>query len=176
MDIPFVIQSAFVLSTNVAADVAPAVQIGVHIQGDWLWAGLEVRGVLPSVAHATEAYLPGWPFEPRDFDISQWTFVPVVCLPFARYFSGCLTGQAGFHVLQTRAETDFGIVAYMGSRLAVQVPFAERVAVFGFAEGSVGFGDVLTIVSEGPNGEPNAAWWPPIFSAFAGAGLSVDLY
>ena len=178
MDIPLVIQAAFVLSTNVAADAAPAVQIGAILQHHWLWVGLEARVVLPSVAHAAEATDPRWPFEPQDFDLSQWTFVPVMCMPFAKYFSGCLTGQIGFHMLQTRTETDLSWVSYVGPRLAVQVPFAERVAVFGFAEAFSGIGPGLSISAEGPNGEPspNASWWPPLLSAFAGAGLAVDLY
>ena len=176
MDLTIVLHTAFVLSTNVAADAAPAVQVGAGFRRDWFSLDLEARGVLPGVTYAREPVDPAKPIEPQDFDVSQLSLLAVPCVRFATYFAGCIAAQGALHITQTRApETSLLPAFYAGPRFAVEIPFAERFAVFGFVEVLFGSGQGLAIIGVGPNGEPsqNAGWRPPAVSGFFGAGLSV---
>lgn len=132
--------------------------------------------MLPTVTYARQPVDPTKPIEPQDFDVSQWSLVAVPCVRFATYFAGCIAAQGALHVSQTRAPATQLLPAfYAGPRFAVEIPFAERFAVFGFAEALAGFGQGLDIIGVGPNGEPsqNAGWRPSVVSGFFGAGVSV---
>lgn len=177
MDFTIVLHTAAVLSLNVAADPAPAVQISAGIERYGVTFELEARGVLPSVAYAREPADWRWGiFEPQDFDLSQWSLGVVACMRFATYFAGCSVLQGVLYILQTRAETALAPTGYGGPRLAVEIPFAEHVAAFGFADALFGGGDGYSFVGDRPNGDPwpNAHWRPPWVSGFFGAGVAAS--
>lgn len=177
MDFTIVLHTAAALSINVAADPAPAVQISGGIERNRITCELEARGVLPSVAYARERADWRWDdMEPQGFDLSQWSLGVVVCARFATYFAGCSVVQGGLHILQTRAETILAPTAYGGPRLVVEIPFAQHVAAYGFAEALFGGGDGYSFVGEGPNGDPwpNAHWDPSLATGSFGAGLAAS--
>jgi len=179
MDLAIVVSTTVLVTAGFTADAGPAVQLGAEVRGDWLSLGLELRGVLPGKVYARDRLNPAVNYtSERSVDISQLSGLLVPCVRFAKYFAGCGVVQAGGLISQSPVQTGLaGFVAF-GPRFAVEVPFAERFAVFAFGEAlfapNLG-GNAFAFSRGGPNGEPapNVVWVQSVVSGFFGAGLSV---
>ena len=186
MDLTVTLSTAFVLTAGFTADVGPAFQIGAGLRHDWFSLDLELRGVLPGTVWAREPLpledrLPGHesdPLDPQYFDLGQLSAQLVPCVRFAKYFAGC--GVVGAYTLITN--TGYSPENYypgwiIGPRLGVEVPFAERFAVFGFGEALFAplgaFQSYPYPSAPGKNDAANVMWRLPIASGFFGAGVLV---
>ena len=176
MDLTVTLSTAFVLTAGFTADVGPAFQVGAGLRHDWFSLDLELRGVLPGRVVASEQLDPSTPRTPRPFDLSQLSAQLVPCAHFATYFAGC--GVVGAYTLITQDRTQ-GTHFYpgwsIGPRLGVEVPFAKRFAVFGFAEAlfaPLGASQEYAVVIEQAD-SPGIRWNLSIVSGFFGAGVSV---
>ncbi len=176
MDLTITLSTAFVLTAGFTADVGPAVQLAGGLRYDWFSLDLELRGVFPGRVVASEQLDPNVPRTPRPFDLSQMSAQLVPCARFATYFAGC--GVVGAYMLVTQDRTQ-GTLFYpgwiIGPRFGVEVPFAQRFAVFGFAEALFAplaarqeYADVVEQADS-----PGIAWDMSIVSGFFGAGVSV---
>lgn len=176
MDLAISLSAAVLMSAGFTADVGPGVQISGGVRRDWFSLDLELRGVFPSKAYARAAVDPKQPTSAREFDISQLTAGLVPCVHFATYLAGCGVAQAGMIIVQTPVNTDLLASVSFGPRLWLEYPFAEKFAVFAFAEGLFPVTPPgIEFVAGGPNGEPapNVYWSPSVVSGFFGAGLSL---
>jgi hypothetical protein len=176
MDLTVTLSTAFVITAGFTADVGPALQLGAGLRRDWFSIDLELRGVFPGKVIASAQLDPENPREPRPFDLSQLSGQLVPCARFASYFAGC--GVVGAYTLITQDRTQ-GTSFYpgwiIGPRFAVEVPFAQRFAVFGFAEALFAplgaaqeYRDVLA-----KEDSPGILWDLSIVSGFFGVGVSV---
>ena len=176
MDLTVTLSTAFVLTAGFTADVGPAFQVGAGLRRDWFSLDLELRGVLPGRVVASEQLDPSNPRSPRPFDLSQLSAQLVPCARFATYFAGC--GVVGAYMLVTQDRTQ-GTHFYpgwsIGPRLGVEVPFAKRFAVFGFAEALFAplptHQEYAVVIEQADS--PGIRWNQSIVSGFFGAGVSV---
>ena len=177
MDLTVTLSTAFVLTAGFTADVGPAVQLGGGLRYDWFSLDLELRGVFPGRVVASELLDPNVPRPPRPFDLSQMSAQLVPCARFATYFAGC--GVVGAYVLvkqdRTQQGTYFNPGWSIGPRFGVEVPFAQRFAVFGFAEALFAPLYAYHEYADFPEQEdsPGIRWDQSIVSGFFGAGVSV---
>jgi len=173
MDLTVTLSTAFVLTAGFTADVGPAFQVGAGLRHDWFSLDLELRGVLPGRAVASEQLDPSNPRSPVTFDLSQLSAQLVPCAHFATYFAGCGVVSAYTLITQDRRNgTNFLPNWSLGPRFHVEVPFAERFAVFGFAEALFAPGPGLVRYREQED-SPGTIWKQSIVSGFFGAGVSV---
>lgn len=179
MDLTVTLSTAFVLTAGLTDNVGPAVQIGASARRDWdTWGislGLEFRGVFPAVAVARELVDVDpmqTPPQPAPFDVSQLGAQLVPCVHFAKYLAGCGVVQ-GFLLFSQDSNWLSSLPGWgLGPRFAVEVPFAERFAVFGFAEALFALWRV-DVPFRAEEGGPGVIWKQPIVSGFVGVGLSV---
>jgi len=176
MDLTVTLSTAFVLTAGLTANVGPAVQLAGGLRRDWFALDLELRGVFPGTVVASEQLDPSNPRSPRPFDLSQLSAQLVPCAHFATYFAAC--GVVGAYVLVTQDRTQ-GTHFYpgwsIGPRFGVEVPFAQRFAVFGFAEALFAPHRALQEYADVPEqaDSPGIRWNLSIVSGFFGAGVSV---
>jgi hypothetical protein len=177
MDVKLAISAYGMMSWLLTPNAAPAVGLSVDARGEVISVGGELRAVLPSRVLMTER-LPGATSSyPVEMDVSQVSLLLVPCTRW-RYFVGCGVAQAGLFLYQTSAATEQGLVFGLGPRVGFEVPFAQRFAVFGFAEALFSIYKQGVEASDPPVGQPNGPianvfWDPPIGAAFFGAGVSV---
>ena len=176
MDLTVTLSTAFVLTAGFTADVGPAFQVGAGLRHDWFSLDLELRGVLPGRVVASQQLDPSIPRTPRPFDLSQLSAQLVPCARFATYFAGCGVVGAYTLITQDRTQGTHYLPGWtIGPRLGVEVPFAERFAVFGFAEAlfaPLGAGQEYAVVPEQAD-SPGIRWNLSIVSGFFGAGVLV---
>ncbi|MBK8255735.1 MAG: hypothetical protein IPK82_24095 [Polyangiaceae bacterium] len=177
MDLTITLSTALLMTAGFSADVGPALQIGGGIRRDWFSLDLELRGVFPARAVASDQLNAAIPREPREFDLSQLSAQLVPCVRFATYLAGC--GVIGVYALITQDRTqgtDFYPGWSVGPRFRAEYPFAERFAVFGFGEA------LFTPYQQGVAYEtlpgqpdtPGISWRLSIVSGFFGVGASVN--
>ena len=176
MDLTITLSTAFVLTAGFTADVGPAVQLAGGLRYDWFSLDLELRGVFPGRVVASEQLDPNVPRPPRAFDLSQMSAQLVPCARFATYFAGC--GVVGAYVQVTQDRTQGNNVFpgwIIGPRFGVEVPFAQRFAVFGFAEAlfapMYSFQEYAVVPEQ--EDSPGIRWDQSIVSGFFGVGVSV---
>ena len=177
MDLSVGLSTYVMMSAFLSADVAPAIGIGAEVRGDIFGVSAELRFVVPSRAYARES-VPGTTSHfPVEFDLSELGLLIVPCGRY-KYFVGCGVAQLGGLIMQTPVTLETNVFYSFGPRVGFEVPFAERFAVFGFAE---------VLFSPSPAGikftEPNpdkpdsplanTQWAQPTASGFFGAGVSV---
>jgi hypothetical protein len=181
MDLTIALHTAFVLTAGFSDNVGPALQIGASARHDWdnwgLSLGLEMRGIFPAgvVAREVRNTKPGeTPLPPAPFDVSQLAAQLVPCAHFAKYLAGCAVVQ-GFVLLTQAGHLETAPGWGLGPRLTLEIPFADRFAVFGFGEALI---PVLGL--EQPFGYTNGldlrqrVWSQSIVSGFFGVGVSVN--
>ncbi|MBK8252631.1 MAG: hypothetical protein IPK82_08175 [Polyangiaceae bacterium] len=175
MDVTISLSTALLMTAGFSADVGPALQIGAGIRRDWFSFELEVRGVFPARAVASEQLNPAVPLSAVSFDISQFGAQSVPCIHFATYFGACGVIGGGTYISQT-SDTTLLPQWHIGPRFRAEIPFAERFAVFGFAEALFFPLGATVTFSEFP-GQPNTPgnlWRTSVVSGFFGVGASVD--
>ena len=157
--------SAYVLMTaGLTANVGPGFGIGADVRGEVFSIGVELRGVLPGITYATR---PNDSSVRGAFDLSQLTGLVVPCGRY-KYFVGCAVVQGGTFVANSPEGQALLPAFAIGPRVGLEIPFAERFAVFGFGEALFAPRPVGT---DDPT--RNLHWTQSIVSGFFAAGLSV---
>jgi hypothetical protein len=177
MDVKIAVSAYGMMSWLLTPNVAPAIGVSVEGRGEIFSVAGEIRSVLPSRVLVTEQ-VPGKPVGyPVEMDVSQHTALVVPCARW-RYLVGCAVAQIGFFRLQTTIGGSDPLSVAVGPRVGFEVPFAQRFAVFGFAEAlfSPYRANVFYILP--PPNDPeapaaNVKWVQPVGSVFFGAGLSI---
>jgi len=176
MDLTIGLTGLVLMSAGLTDNVAPGFGLGVNVRGEYLSLGLELRGVLPSKAVAREQLLPEKPTStPVEFDVAQISALLVPCVHFEKYFAACGVVQGAVVTFQTtQGLSPFPNLA-LGPRFAVEVPFAERFAAFGFAEALFAPHQAQIKFSNPPRDPtvPGVVWNQSIVSGFFGAGVAV---
>lgn len=173
MDVTIGLSGLVLLTAGLTDNVGPGVGLMADVRYEWFSLGLELRGVFPA---RTYARTPSFPDDATkkmrevEMDNSQVSAALVPCVRWS-YLLGCGVAQAGMLLSQTTFDTIAVPLVMFGPRLGLEVPFAERFAVFGFGEAlflgyGQGFGYDL-----GPN-PANVFWEPSIISGFFAVGLS----
>lgn len=168
MDLTIGLSAYALMTAGLTANVGPGFGIGADVRGEVFSIGVELRGVLPGITYAADPIDPSAPFGLGDFDLSQLTGLVVPCGRY-KYFVGCGVVQGGVFMFKSRIDQGILPVFSLGPRVGLEIPFAERFAVFGF-------GEALFAASQGTFGDPaiNAKWTQSIVTGFFAAGLSVN--
>jgi hypothetical protein len=177
MDVKIAVSAYGMMSWLLTPNVAPAIGVSVEGRGEIFSVAGEIRSVLPSRVLVTEQ-VPGKPVGyPMEMDVRQHTVLVVPCARW-RYLVGCAVGQIGFFRLQTAVAGTSPLAVALGPRVGFEVPFAQRFAVFGFAEALFSpYRANISYVLPPPDAPDapaaNVRWVQPVGSGFFGAGLSV---
>jgi hypothetical protein len=177
MDLSVGISSYAAMTAFFSANVGPAVGIGAEVRGEVFGVKAEFRVALPSRAYARDP-IPGSKSSfPQEFDLTQISALLVPCARY-KYFLGCAVGQFGSIVWKSPVDFLSALSYSFGPRLGVEVPFAERFAVFGFGEVLFAPEPVrIDFILPDPNKPTlppaNTEWKQPVASGFFGAGLSI---
>ncbi|MBK8254936.1 MAG: hypothetical protein IPK82_20050 [Polyangiaceae bacterium] len=176
MDLTLTLSTAVLMTAGFTADVGPAVQLAGGLRYQWFSVDLELRGVFPGRAETNQQLDPTAPRPPKAFDLSQLSAQFVPCAHFATYFAGCGVIGAYALVIQDDAGTGFLPGWHIGPRFAVEVPFAERFAVFGFAEAlfaPLGAAQYYSVDPSKGTDAPGTIWYLSPVLGFFGVGASV---
>lgn len=171
MDLSIAISAGALLTAAFSADVGPGVWVGAGLRGGPFAVDLELRGILPAKAFAREPYDPKNPRTTvQQLDVSSFTVNLVPCARF-KYLLGCGVLQAGA-LFESGSVHSFSVDRQLavGPRVGVELPFADRFAVFGFAE-------VLITLDQRAFSftYANVKWAESTGTVFFGAGASINL-
>jgi len=168
MDLTIGLSAYALMTAGLTANVGPGFGIGADVRGEVFSIGVELRGVLPGITWARNPIDPSAPSTPGSFDLSQLTGLVVPCGRY-KYFVGCGVVQGGLFLIKSTTDQVVRPVFTFGPRVGLEIPFAERFAVFGFGEA------LFAPLQAGADGyEGNVEWTQSIVSGFFAAGLSVN--
>ena len=168
MDLTIGLSAYALMTAGLTANVGPGFGIGADVRGEVFSIGVELRGVLPGIAYTASPIDRSAPFTVGDFDLSQLTGLVVPCGRY-KYFVGCGVVQGGTFVANSLEGQRLLPAFAFGPRAGLEIPFAERFAVFGFGEAL--FAPLPVGIDDPPY---NVEWTQSIVSGFFGAGLSVN--
>ncbi|MEZ4297007.1 MAG: sigma-70 family RNA polymerase sigma factor [Polyangiaceae bacterium] len=175
MDVTISVGAYALMTVGLTANVAPGFGIAGDVRGELWSVGLELRGVPPSMIEAKDPIEPGKETYLTTADLSQWTAVLAPCFRW-KVLAGCAVAQGGIVYLSDDYQSSTQPTFNLGPRFGVEVPFAERFAVFGMAEALFaltrpGIFVTDTIPPGGPF--PNVQWDHSIVTGNFAAGLAV---
>lgn len=175
MDLTIGLSGFMVMSAFYTADVGGGFGLMGDVRYDFLSIGLELRGILPGRVYAREPVFPNDPTKPTrevELDVSQISGALVPCARW-KFLMGCAVAQLGTTIAKDVLQ-DFKLATFAtGPRVGVEVPIAERFAIFGFGEVlfAVQYAGVRYDI-EGDVPAANTQWVQPIASGFFGLGLT----
>jgi hypothetical protein len=179
VDVTIAVSGYALVAAGFAANPQPGFGLGVDVRGSIFSLGLELRGIPPGTAHATQPLDPTKkPGYPQDLDVSLWTVAAVPCArwrpggrPDSVALLGCGVAQVGAIVLGGDELTSPVDVEF-GPRLGLEIPFAQRFALIGFGEALFVPAPVVLDFNHGPTPQ-NVVWRQSIVSGLWAGGLVI---